>query len=109
MKNATESVVISAKALIDAVSHRDRPKVSFDRLSDNRYHPFLLFALTAVGPVGCPPRDVPWAFKWMPLARFYPKHSHQLACSGKWTPFQREHPWSGYCDHQTELLFIASF
>src|SRR5690242_7743830 len=63
--------IAGTKTLIDAVFHRDQAKTSFDQLSDNRYHPYLLIALTQVGPVGCPPHDVAWAYKWMPVREFF--------------------------------------
>jgi hypothetical protein len=62
--------IAGAMTLIDFVFNRDRPKISFEHLSDNRYDVYFLFALTRVGPVGCSPRDAPRAFKWMPIRDF---------------------------------------
>ena len=62
--------IVGLKALIDVVLKRDRPKISFERLSDYHNHIYLLFALTRVGKVGCYPRHAPLAYKNMPIRDF---------------------------------------
>ena len=62
--------IAGAKALIDVLLNRDRPKISFEHLTEDRYNVYLLFALTKVGTIGCSPRDAPLAYKWMPIRDF---------------------------------------
>lgn len=64
------ALIAGVKTVIDVVLNRDRASISFEHLGGGRHHVYLLVALTRIGAVGCPARDVHRAWTCLPLRDF---------------------------------------